>query len=254
MARGADPWRVTALGGGLVEPGDAGLRLALPSAGSDVYSDAQISDYAIRADFRNRPPLRLSLRARAQGELKGTAGFGFWNHAFMPGQRSFRLPQAIWFFFTSRENDIALARGIAGHGWKAAAINARDWRFLALLPLAPLGFLLMRKRALYTALWPIGQRAIGVSETQLDEALLRDFHDYRIDWLAGSAIFAVDGVVVHSAEHVAPGPLGFIAWIDNQYAVATPQGRFEWGLLPASSAQSLEICNIQIRPLQRGWL
>ena len=251
MARGSEAWRVTELGGGIVERGDAGFRLTLPGAGSDVYSDAQICDYASRAEFGNRPPLRLSLRARARGELKGTAGFGFWNHAFMPGQRSFRLPQAIWFFFTSRENDIALAQGIAGHGWKAAAINARSWRFLSLLPFALPGFVLMRSRALYAALWPIGQRAIGVSEAQLDDALLREFHNYRIDWLAGRAVFAVDGEVVHQAEHVAPGPLGFITWIDNQYAVVTPQGRLKWGLLPASGAQSLEISDIQITPLER---
>ena len=249
MARGADPWRDTELGGGIVAASGAVFRLVLPGAGSEHYSDAQISDYARRADFGNRPPLRLSLRARAQGELKGTAGFGFWNHAFMPGQRSFRLPQALWFFFTSRENDIALAQGIAGHGWKAAAINAHSWRFLALLPFAPLGFLLMRSRALYAALWPIGQRAIGVSEALLDETLLGEFHDYRIDWLAGRAVFAVDGEVVHQAERVAPGPLGFIVWIDNQYAIVTPQGHFKWGLLAASGAQSLEVRDIQISPL-----
>ena len=249
MARGAVPGRVTELGGGIVEAGDCGFRLTLPGAASDTYSDAQISDYASRAEFVNRPPLRLSLRARGQGELTGTAGFGFWNHALMPGQRSFRLPQAIWFFFTSPENDIALAQGVAGHGWKAAAINARDWRFLALLPLAPPGFLLMRSRALYAALWPIGQRAIGVSETLLSADLLHEFHEYRIDWRAGRAIFTVDGEVVHQATHVAPGPLGFIAWIDNQYAVVTPQGRFKWGLLAAPGAQSLEIRDIQISPL-----
>lgn len=245
----ADRWRVTELGGGNVRANENGFHLMLPSAVSDVYSDAQISDYATRADFGNRPPLRLSLRARAPGQLRGTAGFGFWNHALMPGQRSIRVPQAIWFFFTSPENDIALAQGIAGHGWKAAAINARDWRFLALLPLAPLGFLLMRSRALYNVLWPIGQRAIGVSEALLDGALLGEFHSYRIDWLDGRAVFAVDDQVVYQAEHVSRGPLGFIAWIDNQYAVVRPQGRFQWGLLAAPGEQSLELSDIEIRPL-----
>ena len=245
----ADSWRVTELGGGSVRADETGLRLKLPSASADVYSDAQISDYDTRADFSNRPPLRLSLRARAQGEVRGTAGFGFWNHAFMPGQRSFRLPQAIWFFYTGPESNIALAHGVAGHGWKAAAINARDPRFLALLPLAPLGFLLMRSRSLYDALWPFGQRAIGVSEALLNDELLRDFRSYRIDWLAGRAVFAVDGEVVHRAEQAAPGPLGFIAWIDNQYAVVTPQGRFTWGLLAAPGEQSLEISDIQISTL-----
>ena len=248
----ADPWRVTELGGGIVRSSESGIRMVLPRASSDDYSDAQISDYATRADFSNRPPLRLSLRARFQGELKGTAGFGFWNHAFMPGQRSFRLPQALWFLFTSRENDIALARGIAGHGWKAAVINARDWRFLALLPFAPLGFLLMRSRLLYDTLWPIGQRAIGVSEAVLDKGLLRERHRYSIDWQAGRALFAVDGEVLHQADNVAKGPLGFIAWIDNQYAVLTPQGKLKWGLLAAPGEQSLELSDIQITVANAG--
>lgn len=245
----ADPWRVIELGGGIVRASETVFRLILPSASGDAYSDAQISDYSTRAGFGNQPPLRLSLNARAQGELRGTAGFGFWNHAFMPGQRSFRMPQAIWFLFTSPDSDIALARGIAGNGWKAAAINARDWRFLALLPFAPPGFLLMRSRALYDALWPIGQRAIGVSEALLNGELLRGCHSYRIDWLAGRALFAVDGEVVHQADNVATGPLGFIAWIDNQYAVLTPEGRFKWGLLAAPGEQSLEVSDIQICPL-----
>ena len=248
----AHPWRVTELGGGIVRASDSGIRMDLPRASSDAYSDAQISDYATRADFSNSPPLRLSLRARSQGELKGTAGFGFWNQPFMPGQRSLRLPQALWFLFTSRENDIALARGVAGDGWKAAAINARDWRFLALLPFAPLGFLLMRSRVLYDSLWPIGQRAIGVSEALLDKGLLRESHRYSIDWQAGRAIFAVDGEIVHQADDVAKGPLGFIAWIDNQYAVLTPQGKFKRGLLGAPGLQSLEVSDIQITEAKAG--
>lgn len=248
----ADPWRVTELGGGIVRASESGIRMVLPRASSDAYSDAQISDYATRADFSNWPPLRLSLCARFQGELKGTAGFGFWNHAFMPGQRSFRLPQALWFLFTSRENDIELARGVAGNGWKAAAINARDWRFLALLPFAPLGFLLMRSRVLYDTLWPIGQRAIGVSEAMLDKGLLRERRRYSIDWQAGLALFAVDGEVVHQADNVAKGPLGFIAWIDNQYMVLTPQGKFKWGLLAPPGEQSLELSDIQITGAKAG--
>ena len=247
--RSADLWRVTELGGGSVQACEHVILLGLRDALSDAYSDAQISDYSARTDFVNRPALRLSLRARALGQLKGTAGFGFWNHAFMPGQRSFRFPQAIWFFFTSPENDIALAQGIAGSGWKAAAINARDWRFLTLLPFAPLGFLLMRSRPLYNALWPIAQRAIGVSEALLDDGLLREFHSYSIDWREDRAVFAVDGAVVHCAENTARGPLGFIAWIDNQYALVAPNGRFGRGLLAAPGEQALELSDIEISEL-----
>ena len=242
-------WHVTELGVGIVRLDDQGFNLTLPSADGATYHDAQISDYERRADFANAPPLRLSLRARAEGEICGTAGFGFWNHAFMPGQRSFRLPQALWFFFASPPNEVALAKGVAGHGWKAATFNALNWRFFALLPFAPLGFLLMRNAALHNSFWPIGQRAIGVHETQLDAGLLDEFHSYSIEWRPDGADFAVDGDIVLRAPHVTTGPLGFIAWIDNQYAIVTPQGKFGWGLLDVAQAQSLHLRDLEITSL-----
>ena len=44
------------------------------------------------------------------------------------------------------------------------------------------------------------------------------------------------------------GPLGFVAWVDNQWAVATPRGRFGWGLL-ASSEQWLDLGVVQIEAM-----
>ncbi len=242
-------WHVTELGNGAVRLHDDGFRLNLPPGTAAAYHDAQISDYEKRADFSNEPPLRLSLHARAQGELRGTAGFGFWNHAFMPGRRSFRLPQAVWFLFASPPGEIALAQGVPGSGWKAAAINAKSWRFLALLPLAPIGFLLMRQATLYKRLWPIGQRAIAVEEALLDASLLKEWRRYSIEWRADGAVFAVDDEVLLRAGSVARNKLGFIAWIDNQYAIVTPQGRFGWGMLEIRQPQSLHLRDIQITSL-----
>ena len=242
-------WHITELGGGAVRLEDDGFSLNLAPGSSARYHDAQISDYAQRADFANQAPLRLSLRARAQGELCGTAGFGFWNHAFMPSQRFFRLPQALWFFFAGSHSDMSLAAGLPGNGWKAATFNARSWRFLALLPLAPLGFLLMRNTALYHGLWPIAQRAIGVHEAPLAVSLLQDWREYSIDWRRDGAVFAVDGEAVLRADCVTRGKLGFIAWIDNQYAIVTPRGRFGWGTLDIPQAQSLQLRDVTITPL-----
>ena len=236
-------------GGGAVRLDDDGFSLTLPRRQSDRYHNAQISDYAKRADFSNKPPLRLSLKARAQGDLRGTAGFGFWNHAFAPGQRSYRLPQAIWFIFASPPSDMALAKDIPGNGWKAATFNARNWQFLALLPLAPLGFLLMRNAALYNTLWPLGQRAISVNEALLDTSLLKDWRGYSIEWRRDGAVFSVDGQDILQAENVTRNKLGFIAWIDNQYAVVTPTGRFGWGRLGVPQTQSLHLRDIKITSL-----
>ncbi|MDE2852923.1 MAG: hypothetical protein OXN88_02010 [Chloroflexota bacterium] len=251
MAPSSVQWQVSEMGAGVVQQSASEIRLILPPAPASIYHDAQISDYsASLRDFANSPPLRLEVRARARGAICGTAGFGFWNHAFVPGLRGFRLPQALWFFFAGPANDIALAKGVAGQGWKAATFNAKNWRFRALLPAAPLSFLLMRNRRLYEALWPLGQAAIGVSEAALEPSLLDAFHTYSIEWRADGAVFAVDGAIALRTRRVPRGPLGFIAWIDNQYAVVTPQGRFGRGLLTLPHEQSLHLREISIRSLQ----
>ena len=244
-------WQKTELGAGTVQQRDDEIHLHIPAASAQVYHDAQISDYSSRLPrFSNRPPLRLSVSARFPGKLCGTAGFGFWNHCFEPGLRRVRPPQAIWFFYGSEHNNIALANGVAGSGWKAAIINARRWQFYAMLPLALPGFLLMRNKRFYEALWPIGQRAIGVQEAAMPASLLEQFHNYTIEWHEDRAVFRVNDDIVLDAEGVTSDALGFIAWIDNQYAIVTPQGRFGWGLLDVAQSQSLILRDLKI---ERSW-
>lgn len=241
-------WRVTQLGPAQVRAEDNHIILTNDITPADVYSDAQISDYE-GADFRWRPPLRMTVTAGGSSQnLRGTAGFGFWNQPFMPGQIRPRLPQAIWFFYSSPPSDIRLAQGVPGPGWKAATIDAKRWQFLTLLPAAPLGVLLMRVPALYQRLWPTGQRAIGVSESLLDSALLAETHTYTLDWHKDGATFRVDDRVVHEAPSAPGGPLGFVAWVDNQYAVVTPQGQLRFGLLPLPQPQTMIVKEVKIEP------
>ncbi|MCY4536653.1 MAG: family 16 glycosylhydrolase [Chloroflexi bacterium] len=248
--RRSGEWLTSEVGAGEVLLRGGEVHLSIPRAASARYHDAQISDYhATEPRFGNRPPLRLSLLARGEGDIRGTAGFGFWNQVFVPGRRRFRLPQAIWFFFGSPPNDVALARGVPGHGWKAATINARGWRFYGLLPLAPLGFLAMRSKTLYQKLWPVGQRALNVSEAPLDPMLLQDFHSYAIDWHVDRVVFSVDDEIALYSERAPGSALGFIAWVDTQYAIVTPQGRFGWGLLDSPEPQKLILRDIEITSL-----
>jgi hypothetical protein len=242
-------YHVTEIGGGVVQTAGEGFHLSIPPTPADRYADAQISSYRTRADFTCQPPLRMTIRAwMPDGMAVGTAGFGFWNHPFVPGERGFRLPQAVWFFFGSPPNEMRLALDVPGAGWKCATIDATRPAFLALLPTAPLGFLLMRIPPLYRRLWPLAQRALGVSEHALDPALLREPHTYTLEWLPGKAVFSVDGRVVHRAQAAPRGLLGFIAWIDNQYAVVTAQGRFGFGLVEVAQTQTLVIEQVRVEP------
>ncbi|WP_119071846.1 hypothetical protein [Aggregatilinea lenta] len=247
-------WSPWTAGCGTVDPVDGALRCTMDGATAQQYSDAQITDYAglARRDYPWRPPLRLTVRAwlsHPQDALRGTAGFGFWNQPFVPSIHALpRLPRAAWFFFGSAPNDMALAQGVPGWGWKAAVLDASRPAFLALAPFAPLGFLLMRVPALYRRLWPVGQRALGVAEALLPVDLDTP-HIYTLEWRRSGVRFAVDGQPVLDTPRSPRGPLGFIAWVDNQYAVVTPQGRFKFGCLTPPGAQWLALDRIEIEPL-----
>lgn len=238
---------ITEIGLGKVHQSGGSYRLTVPPASKNRYHDAQISTYVSRRDFSHRPPVQMTVRARAERHIHGTAGFGFWNHPYAPNERGFRLPKAAWFFYGSPPNNMALAKGVPGQGWKAATFDATRGQFLALLPTAPIGFLLMQIPALYNALWPIGQRALGVSEKALDTDLLTESHEYTVNWQENSVQFGVDGEVIHETDLSPSGKMGFIAWVDNQYAVVTPQGKFGFGLVDVPQEQSLVIESLVIK-------
>lgn len=248
---GIDPrWHVAQIGRGVVEPTAAGLSLrTLPTVND--YSNAQIADYDGRFAFAWRPPLRLTVTAWATldgGALRGTAGFGFWNHPFSPDTRRLRLPRAIWFFFASPPSDMRLAKGVPGRGWKAATIDAARWQAAALMPLALPAALLLRIPALYARLYPPIQRALKIDEAALDPALLAARHTYTLDWRRDGARFAVDGVTALETPYAPRGAAGFVAWLDNQYAVVTPQGKFGFGVVPVAREQALVLESVVIEP------
>ncbi len=231
----------TQIGRGLVNRDGEQYVLTVPQSDKSHYHDAQLSTYQSRHDFACSPPLTLNIRARFSGDIRGTAGFGFWNHPYAPNERHFSLPRALWFFYSAPPNNMPLAQGIAGHGWKAGVFDATRPLFYALVPFAPFAFLAMRVPLLYNALWKLGQKAIGVDESALDPALMDDFHDYSIDWQPDRVIFRVDGDVVLNTDRSPRGALGFVAWIDNQYAIVTPQGNFGFGLVDVPAQQQLII-------------
>lgn len=243
------PLRHYLAGAGTIEQRAPLTRLAITDATQRVYSDAQLDDFGVPgAKLRWRPPLRMQVRARFShpaGTLPGTAGFGFWNY---PIRAIPRLPQAIWFFHAAPPTDMPFALGGAGHGWKAATIDTLRWSALRLLPLAPFATVLMQSRRLYRWIWPGIQRGCAISESPL-QPTMTDWHDYRLDWGCERAAFFVDGQGVLETAPTPRGPLCFVAWLDNQYLIATPQARFGWGLVAMPGAHWLEIAQLTIEPM-----
>lgn len=239
------------VGNASIETSDGGVRLGLQNAKAARYHDAQLDDYhaLARSQMLWRAPLRLSLRARfshRSEQLLGTAGFGFWNHP-IPLLRSPwpALPRALWFFFGSPPSNMKLDLQTPGFGWKAATIDASRLGFLLLAPTAPFAFPLMRIPALARALWPIGQTALGVREAPISAAM-DEWHSYQIEWQAERTRFWVDDQLVLESRFVPRGPLGLVIWMDNQYAIVTPQGRFGAGLIEIEGEQWLEIADLRI--------
>jgi hypothetical protein len=239
------------VGGGMVRVEGDYAELRLPGASSQRYADAQLDDTHGRArgNYQWCPPLQLSVHARFSQDsqrLRGTAGFGFWNVPFGPGSaRLPALPRAIWFFFGSPPHNVPLALGVTGSGWKASCLDASRKAALLWAPLAPFSLLAMQSESVYRSLWPRIQRALGISEAEV-QVDMRRWHAYRICWQPDGAIFSIDGEPILRTSVSPRGPLGFVAWIDNQYAIATPRGRFGWGLLEIRQTQWLEITDLRI--------
>ncbi|MEO0599128.1 MAG: hypothetical protein AAF126_23665, partial [Chloroflexota bacterium] len=254
---------ITEQGVATVIQSEDGWQLYHPAHGKEVYSNAQISDYDHTRNFSLHPsptPDNISMNSAYMrvvasantANLRGTAGFGFWNHPFAPGEFNLVAPQALWFFFSSDESNMQLAQGVKGHGWKAATINANRWQFFSLLPIAPLAMPLMNIPAAYDALWHIGQDAIGVREKALNPAMLLEKHTYEIIWCVNSVEFKVDGeTILESNVGIPREPLGFIAWLDNQYAVVTPKGNFGFGLVDVPQEQTLMLHEVAVSTVSR---
>jgi len=241
-------WVVTEQGTGRVSAAENGARLTVsPGVG---YHNAQITDYRYgEYAFKWNAPLTLTVIAHAsRPDLVGTAGFGLWNHPLSPDARRFpRLPAAAWFFFGAPPHDLRVGFDSPGNGWKAQTIDAAHARSAALAPIALPLMLAMKIPTLYRRIYPRIQNTLKVSETVLPADLLREAHTYQLEWRTDGCIFRVDGAVVLETPHTPTGKLGLIAWIDNQYMVATPQGHFKWGIVPLEREQSLILREIQVR-------
>ncbi len=233
--------------------------MGCPTAAMGRYTNAQIDDYGQRkrADFPWRPPLRMEVRARSshpaattrssgddRASLHGTAGFGFWNYPFSVRGDVLMVPESLWFFYASPPSNMALVPRIPGWGWKAQVVHSL--RLDALVAVAPLALSAAWARLTGESRpaqrWL--QRLSGASEALLS-APMQEWHTYVIEWLPEAATFWVDDQLVLRATQPPPGPLGFVAWLDNQYAIATPRGTLRFGTV-ASGPEWIELDYVKI--------
>jgi len=242
--------------GGRVECAGDATRLIIPPTADAAYTDAQLDDYehALPRRFINLPPQRLRLQARFShpaGVLKGTAGFGFWNHPFTREGGVIEPPRNAWFFYSSPESNMQLVPRLPGHGFKAAVLNTplppatgRGMRAGLTRALVGAGNLALRFPGISALALAAARSFVQASEAMLAIDLTQ-WHVYELDWLPTAAIFRVDGEEVLRGP--APsGPLGFVAWVDNYRAVATREGRYAFAYVAAAEEQWLELKEVAL--------
>ena len=70
---------------------------------------------------------------------------------------------------------------------------------------------------------------------------MTEWHEYSLVWEQNRATFAVDGVTVLISPAPPHYPLGFVLWIDNQYAIASEEGKFKFGMIEHKEERWMEI-------------
>ncbi|MFQ5406866.1 MAG: hypothetical protein ACE5FI_00395 [Anaerolineales bacterium] len=243
------------VGDGALEESSSGVRLRIPPTGGRKYADAQLDDYhgLRRGAFPWRPPLQLSVRARTSCDVRdigGTAGFGFWNDPFtLTGGTVLAAPRAVWFFGAAPPNDMVLVTDVPGRGWKAAVLDGGRLPSVVLAPAAAAAIALTKIPGLGAPIMRVARRAVNAAEALLD-ASMDDWHTYALEWHAAGTRFFVDGRKVLESNVSPRGPLGFVAWIDNQYAIVSESGIFKFGLVECAQARWLELDDLRVERLQ----
>jgi hypothetical protein len=244
-------WVRFAIGHAEIEHAPGIIRFVVDGAEAGQLSDAELDDHRTvpRDRLAWRPPLRLTVRARMShraGAMLGTAGFGFWNDPFDWVGNVQTPPNALWFFYASPQSDMAFARGVRGHGWKAAVLNAGRAHRLTMA----LGNLVFRLPGMSQHVFRLAESRIHAHEQVLDEVGLTDWHAYRIDWLPREASFFVDSALVLRAPDPPTVALGFVAWVDNNAARMGPGRDFDFQRIAIPQRQWMELARVRIEPLE----
>jgi hypothetical protein len=197
--------------------------------------------------------------------LLGTAGFGFWNDPFdLEKGGAVAAPNAVWFFYASPPNEMSFTSDVPGTGWKAGCINGGQ----VAGPIVAIGNWLLSLPGIDKLAYRFARSQIHASERLLDDVDepaptgasrpsmgagssvdTTEWHDYAIDWGRDEAVFWVDDRQVLCALRPPTAPLGFVAWVDNNFAVTRPDGTADFGRIPVPQRQWLELAYLRIEKL-----
>lgn len=258
-----DPhWTQVTTGGGQLEISNSILRMFYESAQKGKYTDAQIDDYTMlsKSKYLWKPPLKMEVRARfshpsadvnstdkSVGVLKGTAGFGFWNKPFSMQGNVYTMPESVWFFYSAPPSNMSLVPKIPGWGWKAQVVHAmRPGAAIHSIPLSATA-LLARVSGYTQPAQYFMQKFAGASESLIAEDMTK-WHTYLLVWRKEKCAFWVDNKLILETSLVPTRPLGFVAWLDNEFAVATPKGELRFGST-TSGPQWLDVDYVRIKNL-----
>lgn len=243
-------WTIYTVGQGRAEASADALRLSLVDATADELADAQMDDYhgRERAAFRWRPPVRLTVRARwsrPASALRGTTGFGFWNDPLDAKGRFVAAPSYVWFFHSTPPVRLGEAGETAVSGLVVGAMRGMR------IPRAVIGVgnLAARLPGADRLVTRFGARRVAAGDVTVPVDLdLTTWHDFGIDWRRDGIDFLVDGVPIASLprERTPTGPLGFVAWIDNQWLSVETDGGDRFGRHDAPNCQALELARVTI--------
>jgi hypothetical protein len=239
-------------GARLEAQGEGVWRLEIPAGPQGRYRLAQLDDYARlkRRDYLWHVPLRMELQARASAEvLPGTWGFGFWNDPFgmalFSGAEPLRLPtlpNAAWFFFASPHNYLSLRDDLPAEGFLATTFHSPRLPALLLAPTI-VGLPLLIARPAVRLLRKMARRFVQQDGVRLP-LTLSEWHTFVIDLNQERALFQVDGEKTLETALIPLGPLGFVLWLDNQYAAFRPDGRVGFGCLENPQPAWIEISGL----------
>ena len=222
---------------GETEPGT--LRLQIPAGPAGRYRLAQLDDYSglPRKSSPWSPESVIQVQMRASSAMiPGTWGIGFWNNPFslaiLSGAEMLRLPalpEAAWYFFASSHNYLSFRDDLPAQGSLAATFSSpgrsNPWLLLAIpvLPLLVIPPTARKLRKLIPKIIRQDSQALPIDPTR--------WHEYRLEWRKERATFQVDGQILFETKTAPDAALGFVVWVDNQYAAFPSDGRLRFGSL-----------------------